>query len=361
MARDFEKPVVRVVDETPPTPQEIVRLTSEGGTVTRTVPLPVPSTMTRLEPGERATDDKRTHEPDYEALAENEVIQVPLEETWDNEERESKPLPWGWFVLLGATIAGGAVWSLANLQSNKATPEAARSEDLRTLDQEVRERQEAESTVNRIMESVQIYCEADSVEKLAKVVRHPERVRPLMEQWYQQHPLKVTRFLALDLFQPVTLENRGSFWMVSCSVEGDQKRHLLIEVGDGGMARVDWETEVCYQPMDWDQYAKTRPQGSMDFRLRVEPDRFYSHEFSDSRRWACFRLSTLKGDQVLFGYVERASKEGQKLIEFLALNGNRESAVVLRISTPTDLKSPKGVVIEKLMSARWTYVEPPDT
>ncbi len=361
MARDFEKPVVRVVDETPPTPQEVVRLTSDGGAVTRTVPLPVPSTMTRLEPAERTTEDKRTHEPDYEALADNEVSQVPLEETWDKEDRESKPTPWGWFILLGLTIAGGAVWSLANLQSNKATPEAARSEDLKTLDQEVRERQEAEATVNRITESVRLYCEADSIEKLEKVVRHPERVRPLMEQWYQQHSLKATRFLSLDVLQPVTLENRGSFWMVSCAIEGNRKRSLLLELGDEGMARVDWETEVCYQPMDWDEYAKTRPQGSVDFRVRIEPDQYFSHEFSDSRRWACFRLRTLKGDQVLFGYIERASEEGQKLIGLLTQSGNKEIAALLRISTPTDLRSPKGVVIEKLMSPRWTYVEPPGT
>lgn len=361
MARDFEKPVVRVVDETPPKPQEVVRLTTEDGAVTRIVPLPVPTPMTRLVPEEVVSEEKRTHEPDYEALADSEVSQRVLEETWDEEERESRPTPWGWFVLLGAIIAGGAIWSLANLQTNKATPEAARSEDLKALEQEVREREEAEATVNRITESVRIYCEADSIEKLERVVRHPERVRPFMEQWYQQHSLKATRLVSLDVLQPVTLDNRGSFWMISCSVEGDQKRSLLVEVGDEGVARVDWETEVCYQPMDWDDYAKTRPQGSMDFRVRVEPDHYFSHEFSDSRRWACFRLRTLSGDQVLFGYIERATVEGQKLIGLLAQGGNKESALLLRISVPTDLKSPKGVVIEKVMSPRWTYVEPPDT
>ena len=336
-------------------------MTSEDGAVTRTVSLPVPAPMTRLEPVEPVGEEKRTHEPDYEALADNEVSLVPLEETWEEEKRESKPLPWGWFVLLGLTIAGGAIWSMAHLESHKATPEAARSEVLKTFDQEVQERTEAEATVNRIMESVRTYCEADSIEKLVKVARHSERVKPLMEDWYQNHPLKPSRFLSLDLFQPVTMANKGSFWMVSCSTKDDQQRHLLLEVGEDGIARVDWETEVCYQPMDWDEYAKTRPAGSMDFRLRVEPDLFFSHEFSDSSRWACFRLRTLKGDQVLFGYIERASEEGQKLIGLLAQNGNQESAVLLRISTPTDLKSPKGVVIEKVMSPRWTYVEPPDT
>lgn len=361
MARDSEKPVLKVVDETPVKPQQVVRLTSGDGAVARTVPVPTVAPLTRLEPVDRGHEEKRTHEPDYEALAETEVAAVALEETWEDGHRESKPLPWGWFALFGLLIAGGAVWSVVHLESNKSTPEAARSQNLQALDLEVRERAEAEATVEKIMKTVRAYCEADSIESLCKVVRHPARVRPLMEDWYRTHPLVASRFATLDLFQPVTLESKGSFWMVSCTMQDDQKRHLLLEAEEGGVARVDWETEVCYQPMDWDEYARTRPPGSMDFRVRVEPDHLFSHEFSDSRRWACFRLKTLKGDRVLFGYIELASEEGRRLVRFMEQNEKREAALLLRISTPTGLKSPNGVVIEKLMSPRWTYVEAPDT
>lgn len=361
MARDPEKAVLRVVDESPPKPQEIVRLTSKEGIVIRSEPVPLQAPPERLEPEEHATEEKRTHEPDQEALVDVELAPLALEESWESSSRSSKPVAWGWFALFGLAIAGGVLWSISHLEQNKDTPLAARSQSIETLDKEIREREAAELTVNRILDCVRAYCTADSIDKLVAVSRHPERVRPLMEEWYGRKPLKPEQFESLNLLQPVTLENKGSFWMVSCTMNDGGKRHLLLEQQDDGSERVDWETEVCYQPMDWDRYATERPAGSMDFRVRITPDNLFSHEFSDSDRWACFRLKTLKGEQVLFGYVERNSDEGIKLIKLLEQGRDHETAVLLRISVPVGLKSPSGVVIEKLMSPRWTYVEPPGT
>lgn len=361
MARDPDKPVLRVVDESPTKPQEVVRLTNDEGEVTRSVAVPLAVPLTRLEPEERSTEERRAHEPDHEALVEPEIASMPLEDTWSSESKPTKPMPWGWFVRIGLIFVGGAVWSMTHMERHKDRPESARAQDIETLDQEIKERAEAEATVNRIIQSVRDYCEADTIDKLCAVSRQPDRVRPLMEDWYRKQPLKAAKFDTLDLFQPVTLSNRGNFWMVSCTMKDGGRRHLLVEEAQGGKDLVDWETEVCYQPMDWDQYARERKPGSMDFRVRVEPDNLFSHEFSDSERWACFRLNTLKGEEVLFGYIERQSEEGSKLVKLLEQNGNRESALLLRISTPVDLRSPHGVVIEKVMSPRWTYVDPPDT
>ena len=38
------------------------------------------------------------------------------------------------------------------------------------------------------MGAVRSYCEAGSVGKLVAVTRQPDRVKPLMEDWYARHP-----------------------------------------------------------------------------------------------------------------------------------------------------------------------------
>ncbi len=360
MARDQEKAVLRVVDESPPKPQEVVRLTSNEGSVTRSLATPVSPPLARLEPEERTTEERRTHEPDYEALVETEVATLPLEETWSDENRESKPVPWGWFALIGLVCIAAVSWSVSSLVENQHAPETAMTKAITTFDKEEQEKAEAEATVDRIMACLRTYCGAGSIDNLLPVVRHPERVRPLMERWYQRHELKASKLDSLNLFQPLTLENRGSYWLVSCSIEDGSKRRLLLEETEGGRVLVDWESDVCYQPMDWDLYCQEKPTGSFDFRVRINEDNYFSHEFSDSTKWACYQLNTLRGDEVIYGYVNRQSPFGQQIHELLQANKSGEVSVILRISRPTDLKSPRGVVIERLMSPRWSYVTPPD-
>lgn len=361
MARDPDKAVLRVVDESPPRPEEVVRLTSHEGAVIRSAPVPLVAPLSRLEPEERSTEERRTHEPDYESLAEStEAAARPLEETWNDEEIRSRPVPWGWFAIMALVGVGAVTWSVTNLVGNRQSPETARTKAITTLDNEEREKQEAEATVDRIMDCVRTYCQSGTIDSLLAVSRQPDRVRPLMEQWYRSHPFNGAKFDSLDLLQPMTLENRGSFWMVSCSMEDGSKRHLLLEETEDKKVQVDWESEVCYQPMEWDAYCKDRPEGSLDFRVRVLEDNYFSHEFSDSTKWACFQLSALRSDQVMFGYVDRQSETGQQLVKLQQMNHGRQISVILRLSKPTDLKSPRGLVIERLMSPRWTYVEPPD-
>jgi hypothetical protein len=361
MARDPEKAVLRVVDESPPEPQEVVRLTSCEGGVTRAATVPLAAPLARLEPEERTTEERRTHEPDYESIAEStDLAALPLEDTWNDESIRSRPVPWGWFALIGLGCATAVAWSISSMVSNRHGSETARTKAITAFDKEEQEIAEAEATVDRIVACTRAYCEAGSIEKLLPVVRHPERVRPLMEHWYGEHPLKSSKFESLNLFQPITMESRGSFWMVSCTMKDGSKRRMLLEETEGGQVQVDWETEVCYQPMDWDEYCREKPVGSLDFRVKILEDNYYSHEFSDSNRWACYQLSALNGDQLLYGYLDRQSVAGQQLRVLQQANSDRQISVILRISRPTDLKSPRGVVIERLMSPRWSYVNPPD-
>jgi hypothetical protein len=113
--------------------------------------------------------------------------------------------------------------------------------------------------------------------------------------------------------------------------------------------------------MPWNQFARERPSGkSLDFRVYAEADHLFSHEFSDSEAWLCFRLTTLNSEEFLFGYVPADSAEAQKIRDGIKKNRGKISNFILRLIIPDQLKSPRGVVIEKVINDRWIFIDPPD-
>jgi hypothetical protein len=161
--------------------------------------------------------------------------------------------------------------------------------------------------------------------------------------------------------QPITLGNRGNFMRVGVVLSDGSNQSMFVEILESGMPKIDWETLVGYQPMDWDTYVEHRPQGeSMDFRVVVSADSFYSHEFADSVKWASFKLTARGGEEPLLGYAPKGGDLERSLLELIRQNQGKPVALILRLMIPSGIHSRKGVVIEQLMSARWIYIDSPD-
>jgi hypothetical protein len=206
------------------------------------------------------------------------------------------------------------------------------------------------------------FFSAGSVDLLAGFVRQPERVEPLMREYYSSHPLRANPVQSVRRLQPVTLDNRANFWVASVGLDDGTNQNLVIEIDPSGNPHIDWETLVCYQPMPWRDFARKRPEGSsMEFRVYAEQDTFFSHEFSDSGRWLCFRLTALGAGDSVFGYARAGSEEARLLLMAMQANGGRRASLILRLGIPERLQSRQGVVIEKVSSSRWIYLDPPES
>jgi hypothetical protein len=300
----------------------------------------------------------RSIEPDVGSLIERDA-QV-LEESWESEAAPGRTFAWGWVALVACVFSAAVLWSLSNL--NKADEEGATlaRETQAIMDEENQEEIDAETQVSTIEGAVRDFFDSRSVEEMLRYVRHPERVRPLMEEHYAgsaPKPVRIRNFFALE---PLTIDNRASYWMVSCQLEGNLRTQLMLESVSVKEAKVDWETFVCYQPMAWDEFAKKRPDGyTGDFRVYVKKDQFHSHEFSDSNSFDCYRLSALRGDEVLFGYVPKGRGLGLKMDELTAGKEGETLSMLLRLHIPKGLKSQHGVVIKEIVSPRWFFADDP--
>lgn len=362
MAKEKESVELKAVDEAEEKKSRFYRL--HGDAVEEVEELPAVRVGGKLLPEARlvaAGKDEmktRSNEPDVGSLIEKDAEQQP--EQWETAE-VSKGLPWGWMALVGCAFAAGILWSLIEVSRSDDRRDELVEEAKEVLEKEQQEEMEAGEMIDTIEKVVGNYFDSRTVEELLRYVRHAERVKPLMEKQYAEKPLVPMRVKAIQSLDPLTIDSRATFWMVTCELEDGSTDQLLVEVISPTVAKVDWETTVCYQPMDWDKFAKERPEGyTGDFRVYAAEDNFYSHEFADSQAFACFRLKALDSMEVQYGYVARDSALAKKMEQMIRDNNGAPVPILLRLSVPEKGESKNALTIRKFICPRWLFVESPD-
>jgi len=322
-----------------------------------------PDPVERLDPGprvERHVPETRQPTGNKHALrAPAPPVFEAAEDIWGRQAQTKRSIPWGWFVLAGLIAIGALLWSFRDARSVAKENTRERQTEEAVLEAAAQSQREAEDLVERINRTLAAFTAATSIDEMTKLVRHPDRVRPLMEAHYAGQPISPSRLEKIRL-APQNLSGRTNFWIATFRSDAGDDR-VLVEVGNDGDVKIDWETHVGYQPMAWDHYATERPEGTFDFRVYAVPDDFHSDEFRDSGQWLCFRLTALRSEESLYGYARRNGPAGTRMIEALANTRGTPATLTLRLGIPPDLKSPRGVVIEQLVSPYWILLDDPDS
>jgi hypothetical protein len=349
------EPAIRVIDDDRHG-DDVVRL---GGPTRLAAPPP-----SRLEfvqgPAHGVAHEARSQEPGIEEILDVadhvEPAEGPMERGWGGEGKRWLIVPWGWFVVIAGLCLGLAAWSLHHLARHRGAigEAAARVEQIEAT--ELRQTAQAEQLYQRLEARVTAYLAADSVDQLLPHVRQPERVAALMRDWHAREPVRPARFDSFHTFQPVTLERRP-FWIARVETSAGQ-RTLLLEQTEGDDGLVDWETDVCYQPLPWNQFVGERPAGSFNFRVNAVADNYYTHEFADEGRYRSFRLTARDSAEHLFGYVRRGSRQEQQMLAAMG-QSTRPVAMVLEIGFVPDSAAQRAVMIFEVVSPRWCLVNPP--
>ncbi|MES2661153.1 MAG: hypothetical protein V4689_21205 [Verrucomicrobiota bacterium] len=366
MAREEKRIELKPVDDSPVLRAPVVRLES-AETKHRPVRLPVHAdehkVSQRLDLPNRDEVEIRTHQPGIEVLIESNVPNPDVfEEDWGSASSRHKQIPWGWFVLIGLMLSGAVIWSLTRVTESDSQALQVREQTASVLETDAKEELEAGQMVDRIESSTQRFFRAKSIEEMLPLVRQAERVKPLMEAYYGNTSIVPRRILQTRRLEPLTLDHHTNFWLTAVELDDHKTRNLVVDVPDSGDPLIDWETLVCYQPMNWDRFATERPtRTSLDFRVYLEPDNFHSHEFADPTKWTSFRLTALGAEETVFGYAKTDEAITRDLLELVRRNQGRPCSVILRLGIPEGLQSRSGVVIEKLVSPRWLYIAAPDS
>ena len=356
-------PKLRILDEgdAGEAEQPVTRLKKEEarpGHTPKPVSPPIPEVPERIQAATRESHQGPSIEPGIEAILDQQEVARSIEQPWGGEGTRLRGIPYGWFVLFALIATGVGIWSIRSLR--KGEEAAARVQE--TAREKVKKEQEDEAgaleLVSAVENAVKSYLAADSLEEILPLVRDPGQVRPLIEETLAANPRQPLRFKRLEMFQPAVIEGKP-FWVVRAEVQDAPSENLLLEQTGDREVKVDWETHVCYQPMPWDRFATERPVGrSFEFRVWAHPDNHYSHEFSSTGGWTCFRLRAKDSEEHLFGYARTDGEVAKTLRARCLSSRNSTATVILSLRVPEESKSPRGVLIEKLVEPRWARVAP---
>ena len=309
-------------------------------------------------PIKRADMKTRSQEPDLGALIESDFNDT--EDEW-YVTTLSRRIPWGWVGLVMMIFGGAIIWSLIQVQQSSGRRIAASENAAALVKAEEQKVIDAEVTLETLERATRDFFDSRSVEALLKCVRQPERVKPLMEEYYADAPPKFSPVSEMITLDPVTYENRGNLWAASCILENGRQAQVLVEVYSEEVAKVDWETYVVYQPIPWGEFATNHEGGyTGDFRVFAALDFYFSHEFADSEKFACVRLTSLDSPEVMYGYMDKESATWARIKEQIDEGGGAPSPLLLRLHVPENYKSPHGVIIEEMLAPGWLLVEDPE-
>ena len=219
-------------------------------------------------------------------------------------------------------------------------------------------------------EVVRGYLAAESVEQQLAWVRLPKRVKPMMEAWEREHPVKpmtageVTNqnkirsgelyFVTLELTvnEPDPLDAGQTF---------PRSRYFAVEeIEDtsGNISyRLDWETAVGHQEMPLEKFREEMSTKAVPFRLNMRESNYYVHGFTDETKWRCAELYYPGREEEfrLYGYIPVVKARSDRLLSLI--EGGNSSAVVVTLRYPENAESRDQVIVEDLVLPSWFYVE----
>ena len=305
-----------------------------------------------------------------------EELLAPMDLEWLAEDKvvtaSTSNVPMGWFILLIGGMAILLVWGAYQLivAENPKTASQTSSEDSDAWSlsegpigkvAEARQRVVAKATYEELEEMLRAYFEAESWEEKSQFVRHPKRVKPLMADYYSRNKLLPRKYESVSEFLVLSLDRLPFTAMTVEFFDGSEAVAVMSEMTGEG-PKIDWESQVAYQPMEFNELVNSRPSEAMDFRVYAARDHYFAYEFKDETKWLCFKLTTRNSEEYLFGYLPAKS---DLAVSFRKLMGSEidfsrvMKPLILRLRFPEGGKGPRSVLIEDVISDRWAYTKDP--
>jgi hypothetical protein len=355
-SNDKKEDQIRMVDDEP---AEVVRLDAgkvspleKKGKIAHAVLASAPERS-----GEEMPAEKKAFDPEKEWLE-------------DEEEAGNETVPMGWFVLLVVGLLGVLGWVV--FQTMTGDPGGVSAENVglanplgndgdrpKSAGDTEAERREAEAHFEQMEIVVAGFLKAKSPEEMLKWVRHPERVAPLMKSHYARNAIESLTFKSTDEYHIASLESKP---FIALKVRVEEQREgvpILLEDGPDGML-VDWESFVCYLPMNPEDIAELRPTEPVSLRVYAHRDTFFTYEFSDEREYDCFRLNFRGSETILYGFVKKGTileREFLKIFPVGKVNYKKPLMISARFLKGGEAKN--SMLIEDLESTMWAYPRDP--
>lgn len=218
----------------------------------------------------------------------------------------------------------------------------------------------ASSVLSEASQLIQKYNETPNWQDRLKYVFEPERVRGLMEDYYEQQngvdpiigaPIDQGRF-RIDGTEIVLMTYRGA--------RTDGKLEIALRRASGDRLLIDWESFVGYGETTFAELNRLRPTEPVLIRALVELDDYYNFEFNDANKLISLKLSSPDGSSFVNAYCERDSEMGRWLKD--DLGSTPEDSLIkgysVWVTYPANAQSGRCLHLVQIPAGRWLILPP---
>ena len=203
--------------------------------------------------------------------------------------------------------------------------------------------------IEKLESIAKAFLDASSVDELMPYVRDSERVRPLIENFYQEGGVDLGGFRRLTSESLITARGFCSLTFQNKSYEDIA---LNFEVLGDNSYLVDWESYVGYCEMSFTEMQEKLPVEPVFIRCSLVKQHYYNYAFSDDSKWSNYRLDFRNPEDTLSGYVERGSE-----LDFELSQAEGQNGLILEVAYPKKGAKREQVIISKILSDMWVLVE----
>jgi hypothetical protein len=205
-----------------------------------------------------------------------------------------------------------------------------------------------------IEQTTQKFFAARSILEKVPFCRDAERVRPLMEAYYQRHPLKAPTLQKLGWMLPVK-EPGYRLVFVQALFHDRAPLSLIAEESADGTFRIDWESSVRYSEIDWKDFLSERPGQPKLFRVIASKSSRPPAPGSQHREALELKHPAEKG--TVTAYFDRDDPQFKPLIEQLQLRNWKDVPLTLRLCYPNSKTDGGAVRIAGIEGQGWLILE----
>ncbi|MDI1314316.1 hypothetical protein [Prosthecobacter sp.] len=213
---------------------------------------------------------------------------------------------------------------------------------------------ETSDEVIQAMELLDQYWKTADWKERVPLVAHSERVAPLMRDYYGTQGASDPEPGALVSKARYQINGTEILYFSYASSRPTGSLEIAMLRGPQGKFLIDWESLTGYGEMSFQEFRTKRPHEPVLMRAYVRLFEYYNHEFSDSEKYLCIKLTSESGDNSVYAYCERGTPLAQWIERDLATTGPAGfKGYTMLISFPPNAQSNQCVNLDKVMAQRW--------
>lgn len=264
------------------------------------------------------------------------VYEKDMERRWSGKSREQP-------ALLGNESAGASSQATSSPSISQKTAIGMLTSSSAIED--------IESKRPKIEQTIRGFFGASTADQQLTYCRDPQRVRPLMMDYYHSHPHTPLEWKALGWLLPVE-EPGFRLGYAQAIFANAEPVSLIIEEQADGSFRVDWESSVRYSELDWEEFIKTQPSAPKLFRvIASKPQNTPPDSLPQGSE--LLEIKHPDDNNVIYAYFDRKDPKFQPLLQQLQSGNWKDVPLTLRLCYPGPVGSGKNARIADVEGKGW--------